>query len=782
MANTEQPGESNARDRIAALAAAVADEYATTRRVLSFAEWFALLEQHPRRHARSAAEYVRDAMVHFGRRDVRTPGGLVSRFRIFDRKYAEGFHRLVGQETAQNALFDALDGYCRLGRVNSLLLLHGPNGSAKSTILECLKHGVEAYSKVDAGAVYAFAWIFPRRTHERGGIGFEAAQRVEEALGDTYARLADDATQARVVDETKDHPIFLVPHRQRAKLLESLRETDDAAFAEVMRRGDLSARNRKIFDALLDAHEGDLEAVYRHVQVERVFLSRTYRTGLVDVEPKQTTDARSFAVVGDRAFSDLPASVGGQTMHSTSGDLVDANRGIINFSDLLKRPYEHFKYLLTATETGTVALDHVNLQLDLLFTGSANDIELLAFREMRAAEFESFRARLRLIPVGYLLDYRVERKIYQEQVGDISGVHIAPHVPRLLALWGVMTRMRRPDPSEYDEKIRGVVENLTPLQKADLYAYGRVPEGLSSEEARDILAAVPQMHSEEHAPAVVRTEAGGHPLGDYEGSFGASVRDLKGVLLSAASQPGVTTVTMPAIFDRLRAFMAERNSRKWMLLEPQGRGFHSLDDGTEQGGITWAAWQRWLDLSDHEVREAMGLVDEDRYLELFTKYVVHAKHSVKKEQIFDERTGASADPDERFMKDLESVMDPKAGNGFREDVLARIGAWALSHPNEDPVYDEIFADYFARLREDYYRQQKVAVTQGIRYMLDQLDEGISAGADEGLDGVERERAQQALARLLGEATSTSRQRKSAREIHTRESLRVTLVHLSKERY
>ena len=103
-------------------------------------------------------------------------------------------------------------------------------------------------------------------------------------------------------------------------------------------------------------------------------------------------------------------------------------------------------------------------------------------------------ADLELIPVPYLLDYRVERKVYQEQVGDVlRGIHIAPHVPRVLALWGVMTRLRPPDPAGYSAKLQPVLSRLTPLDKADLFAYGRVPAGLTSDEARELLAAVPTL-------------------------------------------------------------------------------------------------------------------------------------------------------------------------------------------------------------------------------------------------------------------------------------------------
>jgi serine protein kinase len=767
----------DAHGRLTQLAAQVATEFAAAGRLLSFDEWFEHLLQEPRVHARNAAQYVRDALDHFGREEVRTPQGTVNRFRLFDRGFDDG-PRLVGQERGQNELYEVLDGYCRLGRVDSLVLLHGPNGSAKSTLLECLQAGLEAYSKTDGGVAYRFAWVFPTREQTGGGIGFGAGQALREVLGDeSFARLDSDVIQARLTDENKDHPLYLIPLVARQALLEEL-FADDPEFvvSHTIRNGELSARNRKIFDALLTAYQGDLRKVYQHVQVERLFLSRTYRAGLVDVEPKQAVDARSFAVTGDRAFAHLPPSVAGQVLYGTQGDLVDGQRGIINFSDLLKRPYEHYKYLLTATESARVVLDHLLLGLDLVFTGSANDINLLEFRARRSAEYQSFRARLDLISIPYLLDYRVERKIYQEQVGDLlRGIHIAPHVPRILALWGVMTRLRRPDPDKYSKKIKGAIERIGPLQKADLYAYGRVPTGLTSEEARELLAAVPDLYAERFEHAVVRVEGADHLLGDYEGSFGASVRDLKNVLLAAASNlPDGCCVTVPRLFEELREYLADAINHRWMHLPHAGAGFHLLEGA--DNSITAMAYDRWLDLSDWEVREALGLVDEERYLELFRKYVVHASHFVKGERIFDQVTGQLRDPDEKFMRELEKSMDPNAGKGFREDILGRIGAWALSHPKADPLYDEIFTDYFSRMREDYYRQQKDTVRKGIDYMLELLAE--DRPGDHDLSQTERAKALHAVELLLGEhdGDGVKKQR------HTRESLKETLVELSKRRY
>ncbi|MEM6296445.1 MAG: hypothetical protein AAGA54_34580 [Myxococcota bacterium] len=768
-----------AHQRLDRLAGAIADEFESTRRVLSFDEWFELLCQEPTVHARSAAQYVRDAFLHFGRRDVRTPSGHISRWRLFDTEF-NGWHRLVGQEEAQNELYEAVEGFVRLGRVNKMLLLHGPNGSAKSTMLESLQRALEVYSRTDKGSMYRFSWVFPNKREVAGGIGFSNDEGLRDALGEeTFARLSSDEIDARMADEHKDHPLFLLPVAERRRLLEDIcAGSPDFVISDAVLYGELSHRNRKIFDALLTGYQGDLRKVLQHVQLERFFCSRQYRAALVTVEPKQTVDARSFPVTGDSAYGSLPASVGGQALYAVQGDLVDANRGIVNFSDLLKRPYEHYKYLLTATEAGSVALDHLVLGLDMLFTGSANDLDLLEFRALRSGEYQSFRARLELIRVPFLLDFRVERKIYQEQVGDIlRGVHVAPHVTRILALWGVMTRLRRPDASQYSPKIKDALGRLTPLEKADLYAYGRVPRGLSSEEARELLAAVPTMHQERFAHAVVRAEGSDHVLGDYEGSFGASVRDLKAVLLAAASEPGTTHITVPKLFEELRAYLGDAVNYRWMLLEPQGAGFHKLDG--DEASITGACWERWLDLSDWEVREALGLIDEDRYMELFRKYVVHVSHALKKERLFDEVTGELTDPDERFMKQLEDTMAPDAPPSFRADVLSRIGAWALSHPDEDPAYDEIFADYFALLREDYYKKQKEVVRKSLTRLLELLaEDGERMNTEDvSLTKTEEQNAAHALEVLLGKHDGESR-----RDRHTRETLRETLVYLAKNRY
>ncbi|MGB5222542.1 MAG: serine protein kinase PrkA, partial [Polyangiales bacterium] len=109
------------------------------KRVLSFREYLALVQDHPRRHTRDAARYLKDSMDFFGSYEVQRPAGTRRRWKVFDLELGRensGHQaelklrdRLAGQEAAQASFYRILDGFEREGRANRLVLMHGPNGS-----------------------------------------------------------------------------------------------------------------------------------------------------------------------------------------------------------------------------------------------------------------------------------------------------------------------------------------------------------------------------------------------------------------------------------------------------------------------------------------------------------------------------------------------------------------------------------------------------------------------------------------------------------------------------
>ena len=113
--------------------------FQSARRVLSFDEYLGLAAAHPRRHTRDVARYLRDLFDHFGAVTVERPYGRATRWRLFDLPWEDPAGQrdaLVGHESLQGELYRALSNFVRQGRVNRLVLLHGPNGSAKSTFVE----------------------------------------------------------------------------------------------------------------------------------------------------------------------------------------------------------------------------------------------------------------------------------------------------------------------------------------------------------------------------------------------------------------------------------------------------------------------------------------------------------------------------------------------------------------------------------------------------------------------------------------------------------------------
>ncbi len=160
------------KETLVGLHQAVREDFTRNRRVMSFSEYLALAFAEPTRQLRSSTQYVVDCFDHYGTEKVKYPWGEVTRFKMFDAPWAGGEDRLFGQESVQNATYQVLRSFVRDGRPNKLILLHGPNGSAKSTFIRCMGRGLEHYSTLDEGALYRFSWIFPAQKSSKGGIGF----------------------------------------------------------------------------------------------------------------------------------------------------------------------------------------------------------------------------------------------------------------------------------------------------------------------------------------------------------------------------------------------------------------------------------------------------------------------------------------------------------------------------------------------------------------------------------------------------------------------------------
>ena len=702
-------------------------------RVLSFNEYLELALVDPVRATRDASRFLRDAIDHFGTTQVEYPWGTFTRWNVFDLPWETAAAgqtvrgALVGQEAVQAEIVRALANFAREGRPSRMLLLHGPNGSAKSTIAGCLIRGLEHYSKLPEGALYRFHWVFPSMKTVKGSLGFAKGEGGRDTSA-TYAHLPEEQIDAKIVLEVRDHPLFLVPLEQRRALLERawerVKKKTGAAPdppCDWILRGELSHKAAQVYDALLASYRGSWREVLKHVQVERYFVSQRYRVGAVTVGPQMSVDAGERQLTMDRSLSSLPPSLQAITFYEAKGELIDAAGGVLEFSDLLKRPLESFKYLQLSIETGEVALTQQNVQLNCVMVASANEIHLDAFREH--PEFASFRGRIELVRTPYLRSAVQEKQIYDEHVAPHVRRHVAPHATAMAAMFAVLTRMRKCTPDRYPRALGAALSTLSAVEKMDLYAKGAVPERLE-EDARKLLRA--NLRS-------VYDESDAYPI--YEGRVGASPREMRVVLLDAAQSTAYTCLSPLAVLEEIEALCQRRAEFEWLQQEVLSGGYHDTRHFLE------SLRERLLDTWEEEMHGASGVVDEGRYNELFDRYVQHVSVWVKKERIRNKLTGDYEEPDENLMREVEKLLDVKGDpTEARGTMIGNVAAWAIEHPGAKVDAAVVFPHFLKRIRDAVRAERRGVVAAKVRDVVllvredgSGLDAGRTKEANEMLD-------------------------------------------------
>jgi len=738
---TEPPADT-VKDLLVSLGTAVREDFTRNRRVMSFAEYLNLVVAEPLRQLRSSTQYIVDCFDHYGSETVKYPWGEVRHFKLFDAPWANGEDRLFGQEHVQNTVYRVLRSFQQDGRPNKLILLHGPNGSAKSTFIRCLGRALEHYSTLDEGALYRFSWIFPAQKASKGGIGFGgiAGQQSLETI-DSFAYLPDEMVDARVGDELRDHPLLLIPQDERIRLVDKVLVPEAKRLTQLsdyLRIGSLSPKNRAIYDALLASYHGDYLQVLRHVRIERFEISHRYRTSWVTVEPQLSVDATERQVTADRTLSALPPSLQSVSLFEYGGEVVGANRGMIEFDDLLKRPLEHYKYLLTTVERAALALSASTLFLDLVFLGSCNDIHLSAFREI--PDFQSFKGRIELVRVPFILDVRHEEALYQERLREAAGSrHIAPHTAFVAGLWAVLSRMRKPQVERFPSTLAEVIGKLSPLDKAELYSTGQLPDDLTPDRARELASHIKDLWHESDS----------YPI--YEGRVGASPREMQTVLLAASGSTRYEYVSPLVVLDEIVELTKQASLYEFLRQDVQPGGYH------DHKKLVDVARGRLFDVIDDEVRAAVGLVEESEYARVFDRYVNHVMHALKKEKVRNIATGRMEDPDEGMMKEVERELEISGrAEEFRQSMIAKIGAWSLDHRGQKPVMSEIFSDLMRKLRDAYFEKHRKTIAKGISDLVMFL-----SGNEGSLAAEPRARAERALSMLVDKYGYT---RESARDL------------------
>src|SRR5690349_694567 len=197
----------------------------------SFEDYLQLVRRTPL-VTRNAYQRLYDMVLSHGVEEYIDNKKKLTRFKFFRDEAHGGRDAVFGLDVAlmrlMNVLKSAAQGY---GTERRIILLHGPVGSAKSTIVRLLKRGCEDYSRRQEGAVYSYYWHLPG------------------ALGDLAGG------QETFPSPMHDEPLRLIPVEWREEAIR--RANLGTGDFKVRVEGEVNPACRLIFRELMRHHGGD---------------------------------------------------------------------------------------------------------------------------------------------------------------------------------------------------------------------------------------------------------------------------------------------------------------------------------------------------------------------------------------------------------------------------------------------------------------------------------------------------------------------------------------------
>ena len=268
-----------------------------------------------------------------------------------------------------------------------ILLLMGPVGGGKSTIVTLMKRGLEAYTRADEGAVYVIKGC---PMHEE--------------------------------------PLHLIPVELRPDI-----EKEFGIYIE----GDLCPHCRYMIDNQFQGH-------IEEVPVKRISFSEKYRVGIGTFTPSDPKSQDISELVGGIDLSTI-GEVGVESdprAYRFDGELNISNRGIMEFVEMLKTDEKFLYVLLTLSQEQNIKTGRFSMiYADEVVVSHTNEHEYQAFIGNKKSE--ALQDRIILVKVPYNLRVSDEVKIYEKLLKQsaLKDVHIAPYTLRVASIFAILTRL-----------------------------------------------------------------------------------------------------------------------------------------------------------------------------------------------------------------------------------------------------------------------------------------------------------------------------------------------------
>lgn len=660
----------------------------------SFAEYLDRVVEDPYAHTRTTYQLTFDMIQHFGSEQFEDSGEKVRRFKLFDDPFNAGKNAIYGIERTISRLIKYIRAGAREEGKERIFILHGPVGTAKTSIIDLLGRGLENYSGTDAGAVYSFAWRFGKDFSQIDGgtLGFGQGAKPDHAgIRNPVAVLPS---------QMHEHPLFLIPRESRRKLLDKLFRqkglSDKFPVPHKILEGDLDFNSKQIYDFLMRKYQGDWLKVMDHIVVQRVVFSESGGMGLAKIPPEGNVETGSSPVTIDENFKYIANLLNSVSLVRFHGKYVRGNRGIVHYSDIFKKPSNYLQHLLSAVEEHKMDFGEVGCDIDVMILGTTNLAEYKALRSDPLSK--ALRSRMRKIDVPYLLNFQDEEKIYNRGLRQAKRYHrIAPHTTELAAQWAVMSRLEKsdlPNSNDLAEEPRQVLAKFNPLAKSTLYA-GEYPTFLTQRERQTLTREIRKRLRNEHPE---------------EGMDGIPTRILQNVFADICEDDSEDCITPFAVFKLLDKVVDQGAINYDFLGRQRDDGFHDFR------AFTAVLRQRYDEIISSEIENSIVDVSPEEIEARIRSYLTHVTAYNQKEKLKDELTGKDIQPDESMMQGVENLMnvDESERDFFRFRMLSRLtnaltgGTRSVtpSGPANEIDLPEMFSDVFKVLHRNLYQESK----------------------------------------------------------------------------
>ena len=423
------------------------DQFRRKNWVGTFEEYLNIVRDKPK-VTRTAYQRIYDMILSDGVDIVNKGREKEHHYRFFDDPHNDGRDSVFGLRGPLHNLVNALKSAAHeYGIEKRVLLLHGPVGSSKSTIVRLLKQGLQRYSATDEGPLYTLGWLDEEDPEEVQGCPMN------------------------------EEPLHLIPERFREEVQTRLNEGRKENDYQVRIRGELDPYCRFMYQQRLKKYDGDWTRVIQDVRVRRVILSEKDRVGIGTFQPKDEKNQDATELTGDINYRKIAiyGSDSDPRAFNFDGEFNVANRGIIEFVEVLKLDVAFLYDLLGASQEHRIKpKKFAQTDIDEVIIGHTNEPE---YRRLQNNEFmEALRDRTVKIDIPYVTTLEHEIHIYEKDYNKktVTGKHIAPHTIEMAAMWAVLTRLEEPKHA-----------GLTRLQKLKLYN-GKTLPGFTEENISEL--------------------------------------------------------------------------------------------------------------------------------------------------------------------------------------------------------------------------------------------------------------------------------------------------------